>query len=181
MSTIRLGGVKVIENRAYLCSSCRSGDALGSICSVLAAGRVNLGLLTYMADTVPGESITAVCARSDGSFSGYILGNAGRGECRTAEIEKDVSRILLFRTIKGLRWQPHYSRCSKQTQSNHTGLPVHLRPLRLSFRPRISISRWKGCLMLSPLLPGDLIANGRLPAGWTNNSTARCGAHTTKK
>ena len=41
MSTIRLGGVKVIENRAYLCSSCRSGDALGSICSVLAAGRVN--------------------------------------------------------------------------------------------------------------------------------------------
>ena len=44
------------------------------------------------------------------------------------------------------------------------------------FVPRISISRWKGCLMLSPFLPGDLIANGRLPAGWTNNelSEVRC-------
>jgi len=96
MSTIRLGGVKVIENRAYLCSSCRSGDALEVICSVLAADRINLGLLTHIADTVPGESITAACAKSDGSFSGYILEKAGRGECKTAEIEKDVSRISIF-------------------------------------------------------------------------------------
>jgi len=96
MSTIRLGGVKVFENRAYLCSTCRSGDALDSICSVLAADRINLGLLTHMADTVPGESITAACAKTDGSFSGYILEKAGRGECKTAEIEKDVSRISIF-------------------------------------------------------------------------------------
>jgi len=96
MSTIRLGGVKVFENRAYLCSSCRSGDALDSICSILAADRINLGLLTHIADTVPGESITAACAKSDGSFSGYIFGKAGQGECKTAEIEKDVSRISIF-------------------------------------------------------------------------------------
>src|SRR5208337_2861903 len=96
MSTIRLGGVKVFENRAYLCSSCRSGDALDIICSLLAADRINLGLLTHMADTEPGESITAACAKSDGCFSGYILEKAGRGECKTAEIEKDVSRISIF-------------------------------------------------------------------------------------
>ncbi|MGO9313588.1 MAG: ACT domain-containing protein [Syntrophobacteraceae bacterium] len=96
MSTIRLGGVKVFENRAYLCSSCRSGDALDSICSVLAGDRINLGLLTHIADAVPGESITAACAKSDGSFSGYIFGKAGQGECKTAEIEKDVSRISIF-------------------------------------------------------------------------------------
>ncbi|MGO9530538.1 MAG: ACT domain-containing protein [Syntrophobacteraceae bacterium] len=96
MSTIRLGGVKVFENRAYLCSSCRSGDALDSICSVLAGDRINLGLLTHIANAVPGESITAACAKSDGSFSGYIFGKAGQGECKTAEIEKDVSRISIF-------------------------------------------------------------------------------------
>jgi aspartokinase len=96
MSRIRLGGIKVIENRAYICSACRSGDALETICSVLAAGRVNLGLLTHMTGDVPGESITAACAKSEGSFSGYILESAGRGECKTAEIEKDVSRISIF-------------------------------------------------------------------------------------
>ncbi len=97
MSKIKLGGIKVVENRAYLCSSCRGADALESISSVLAAGRINLGLLTHVADTVPGGSITAACARSDSSFSGYILGKAGWGECgKTSEIVKDVSRISIF-------------------------------------------------------------------------------------
>ena len=58
MSRIRVGGIKVVENRAYLYSSCRSGaDLLGNICSILAGGRINMGLLTHVADDGLGESI----------------------------------------------------------------------------------------------------------------------------
>ncbi len=97
MSKIRLGGIKVVEKRAYLYSSCRRRvDPLGSICSVLAAGRINMGLLTHVADNGLGESITAASAKSAVSFSGYILEVAGSGECKTPEIESDVSRISIF-------------------------------------------------------------------------------------
>ncbi len=97
MSKIRLGGIKVVEKRAYLYSSCRRGaDLLGNICSILAAGRINMGLLTHVADNGLGESITAASAKSALSFSGYILGAAGSDKCKTAEIESDISRISIF-------------------------------------------------------------------------------------
>ncbi len=97
MSRIRLGGIKVVEKRAYLYSSCRRGaDLLGNICSILAAGRINMGLLTHVADNGTGESITAASALSALRFSGYILEVVGSGECETAEIESDISRISIF-------------------------------------------------------------------------------------
>jgi len=97
MSKITLGGIKVVEKRAYLYSSCRRGtDLLGNICSTLAAGRINLGLLTHVADNGLGESITAASALSALRFSGYILEVVGSGECETAEIESDISRISIF-------------------------------------------------------------------------------------
>jgi aspartokinase len=97
MSKIRLGGIKVVEKRAYLYSSCRRGaDLLGSICSILAAGRINMGLMTHVADNGTGESITAASALSALRFSGYILEVVGSGECETAEIESDISRISIF-------------------------------------------------------------------------------------
>ncbi|MGA3115231.1 MAG: hypothetical protein ABSF90_12470 [Syntrophobacteraceae bacterium] len=97
MSRIRVGGIKVVENRAYLYSSCRSGaDLLGNICSILAGGRINMGLLTHVADDGLGESITAASARSALSFSGYMLEVVGSGSCKTTEIENDISRISIF-------------------------------------------------------------------------------------
>ncbi len=97
MSRIRLGGIKVVEKRAYLYSSCRrEADLLGSICSILAAGRINMGLLTHVADNGIGESITAASAWSEHRFSGYLHDVAGSGECKTAEIENDISRISIF-------------------------------------------------------------------------------------
>ena len=97
MSKIRLGGIKVVENRAYLYSSCQGGvDLLGNICSVLAAGRMNMGLLTHVGDNGLGESITAASAKSALSFSGYILQAAGSVECKTPEVQSDVSRISVF-------------------------------------------------------------------------------------
>ena len=97
MSKIRLGGVKVIENRTYLSSSCRREvGALGKICSILAADRINLGLLTHVEDDGHGQSITAASAKSTTCFSGYILEATGSGMCRTAEVENGVSRISVF-------------------------------------------------------------------------------------
>jgi aspartokinase len=97
MSRISLGGVKVVENRAYLCSSSRSeGDPLADICSIFAAGRINVGLLTYLADNGHGESITSASAKSALSFSGYTLRTAGSDNNHKTEIESDVCRISLF-------------------------------------------------------------------------------------
>ena len=96
-STIRLGGIKVIENRAYLRSSCLGGgDDLASICSILAVKRINLGLLIHIAETVHGESITAASAGSAGSFFGYTLEKSGRGDRKTVEITTNISRISVF-------------------------------------------------------------------------------------
>jgi aspartokinase len=97
MSKIRLGGIKVVEKRACLYSSCQRGaDLLGDICSILAAGRINMGLLTHVADNGFGESITAASANSASCFSGYMLRVAGSGKCKTVEIESDISRISVF-------------------------------------------------------------------------------------
>jgi len=87
----------VVENRAYFYSSCRGGvDPVGSVCSVLAGGRINMGMLTHVADNGLGETITAASAKSASSFSGYILEMAGSDDCRTPEVEGDVSRISIF-------------------------------------------------------------------------------------
>ena len=97
MSKIRVGGIKVVENRAYLYSSCgRGADLLGSICSILAASRITMGLLTHVADNGFGESITAASALNALRFSGYILDVVGSGQCKTAEIQSDISRISIF-------------------------------------------------------------------------------------
>jgi aspartokinase len=55
-----------------------------------------MGLLTHVADNGTGESITAASALSALRFSGYILEVVGSGECETAEIESDISRISIF-------------------------------------------------------------------------------------
>jgi aspartokinase len=66
------------------------------MCSSLAEGRVNVGLLTYLADNAIGESITAVSARSLFSFPGCTLEMAGTEMCEAAAIDNNVCRISLF-------------------------------------------------------------------------------------
>ena len=97
MSKIRLGGVKVVENRAYLSSSCRREvDVLGNICSSLAAGRINLGLLTHVNDNGRGESLTAASTRNALRFSGFVLEMVDRGKFGKTIMENSVSRISVF-------------------------------------------------------------------------------------
>ncbi|MFZ2447896.1 MAG: hypothetical protein WAW37_16185 [Syntrophobacteraceae bacterium] len=95
MSRIRLGGIKVLENRAYVSSLCRNTDALEDICSGLAAHRINMGLVAYAAPIGTGESMTAVSARSATSLTSFVHPDAGRVGCAWNVIEA-VCRISVF-------------------------------------------------------------------------------------
>jgi aspartokinase len=97
MTKLRLGGIKAFERRAYLTSLCRSGeDALGDICSRLAADRINLSLLTHIADKGTREAITAACTEGVESFSGYIHWKASHGHCNIGKLLTDISVISIF-------------------------------------------------------------------------------------
>lgn len=97
MSKMRLGGVKAIEQQAYLTSSCLSGeDTLGDICSRLAADRINLTLLTHVADSGAGQAITSACTEGTDGFTSYIHWKVSHGECSIGELQTDTSIISLF-------------------------------------------------------------------------------------
>jgi aspartokinase len=97
MSKVRLGGIKAFEKRAYLTFSCRSeNDALGDICSRLAAERVNISLLTHIADTGTHEAITAASTENAEDFSSYLHGQATRPQCHVGKLVTDVSAISIF-------------------------------------------------------------------------------------
>ena len=97
MSKVRLGGIKAFEKRAYLTSLCRSGDdALGDVCSRLAAERINISLLTHIAETGTQQSITAVSTESGEGFSSYLLWKASHGDCSVGKLLTDISTISIF-------------------------------------------------------------------------------------
>lgn len=95
MSRIRLGGVKVFENKAYFSSLCRNDAALEDLCSGMAARRLNMGLVTYVTDIRSGETMTAANASNAASLNPFIHTNAGRGDCK-GEILADVCRVCIF-------------------------------------------------------------------------------------
>ena len=97
MSRLRLGGIKAFEKRAYLTSSCPSGDdALADICSRLAAERINISLLTHIADTGTREAITAASAENAESLSSYVHWKDGHDRCRVGRLLTDVSAVSIF-------------------------------------------------------------------------------------
>ncbi len=97
MSKIRLGGIKALEQHAYLTSLCQSGEAtLGDICSRLASDRINLSLLTYVADTGRRESITAACTEAIDGFSSYVNWKASHRGCNIGNLLTDISIISIF-------------------------------------------------------------------------------------
>jgi aspartokinase len=97
MLKVRLGGIKAFERRAYLTSLCRRGeDALGDICSRLAADRINLSLLTHISDKGAREAITAACTEGIEGFSGYIHWKASHDQCSVGKLLTDISVISIF-------------------------------------------------------------------------------------
>jgi aspartokinase len=97
MSKIRLGGIKAFENRAYLTSLCRpEEDAVADICARLAADRININLLTHIADNGLCESITAACTESSEAFSSYVAWKVCHGACSVGKLLTDISMISVF-------------------------------------------------------------------------------------
>ncbi len=97
MSKVRLGGIKAFEKRTYLTSWCRSGqDALLDICGRFAAEKINLGLLTHIADNGTHESGTAASTENTESDAGYTLWKGSYGECNIGRLLTDVSIISIF-------------------------------------------------------------------------------------
>ena len=93
---IKLDGLKTFENRAGLYSSCMEGvDLLGRLCSVLAADRMNMSMLTHVADNGSGESVTTAYAKSVHHFSRFLLDAAKWDEC-TRKITGDACSISIF-------------------------------------------------------------------------------------
>ena len=94
MPKIRLGGIKSFCNRAFLASSSRNGDeVLRTICSGLAANRVNTGYLTYIAGV--DESITAACTKSMEAFSSCWYPGAN-GKESSAKLTGEIARISIY-------------------------------------------------------------------------------------
>jgi hypothetical protein len=97
MPKIRLGGLKALEKHAYLTSLCRSGeDTLGDICTRLAADRINLSLLTHIADAGAHESITSACTEGTDGFSSYVHWKESHGECSIGKLLTDISIVSIF-------------------------------------------------------------------------------------
>ncbi len=97
MSKMRLGGIKAFEKRAYLTSLCRSGDdVLGDICARLAAERINISLLTHIANTGAHEAITAAATENVEGVSSYILWKASHGQCGVGKLVTNISTISIF-------------------------------------------------------------------------------------
>lgn len=97
MLKIKLGGIKVFEKRACLFHLCRHGaEALVEICSRLTADRINLGLLTYIADFEGRESLTAGSMKSIDAVSGYSFGEIGPSGFSVEKALADAYRISIF-------------------------------------------------------------------------------------
>ncbi len=74
---------------------------LRDICTRLAADRINLSLLTHIADNGVRWSITAACTGDADGFSSYIHWKESHGECSVGKLLRDVSMISVF---------PHHQR-----------------------------------------------------------------------
>ena len=97
MSRIRLGGIKISEGRSHLNASCHCGEnALTNICSRLAANRINITLLTHVADSAGGHSVSALCTEKEDGFSGYFLLKVNGGQDCTVSMQSDINILSVF-------------------------------------------------------------------------------------
>ncbi|MCU0572197.1 MAG: hypothetical protein MUC41_04300 [Syntrophobacteraceae bacterium] len=95
MNKIRLGGVKILDGRSRMEVSFEPGvDALSGICRRVGAEKINISLLTHIADNGNGRSATALCTTKSNGFSGYFLIKTD-ARC-VVELQQDVSLPSIF-------------------------------------------------------------------------------------
>lgn len=95
MKKIQLGGIKILEGLSRIGSSCDSGEnELTGICYRLGAERINLALLTHIADDGKGKSSTALCTQNANASTGYSLVGLESGSL--VQLQHDVSILSIF-------------------------------------------------------------------------------------
>jgi len=94
---IRLGGIKILEGRSHLISSCRGGEsALPDICARLAASRINLATLTHVADNGKRDAVTSVSTEGTEGFSSYFLMKLDQARGAVVRMQSDVTILSIF-------------------------------------------------------------------------------------
>jgi aspartokinase len=97
MTRIRLGGIKIFEGRAHLSSSSRGGaTVLADLCARLAENRINLTLLSHVADNGQGDGVTALCTESADAYSSYFLMKIDGGQEQAVKLIADVNLLSIF-------------------------------------------------------------------------------------
>jgi aspartokinase len=97
MERIRLGGIKISEERSHLTASCRSSEsALPEICSGFAAHRINLGHLTHMADTNQGTAVTSLTTEAREGYSSYFVLKASSRSGTEVQVQTGINLLSIF-------------------------------------------------------------------------------------
>jgi hypothetical protein len=97
MERIRLGGIKITEERSQLLLSCGSGEsALAEICARFAARRINLAHLMHLADNGKGRSLTSLCTAKADGHACCVLPQTSRGQDAAAKVREGIHILSIF-------------------------------------------------------------------------------------
>jgi hypothetical protein len=97
MERIRLGGIKITDERSQLVMSCATSEsALAEICARFTAQQINLAHLTYLADSGKGSSLTSLCTDKADGYSSYVLLKSGPGQDAAPELREGLHILSIF-------------------------------------------------------------------------------------
>jgi aspartokinase len=97
MERIRLGGIKISEERSQLTAACRSSEsALPEICSRFAAHQINLAHLTHLADSGQGTAVTSLCTEKKEGYSSYFVLKASPGQGTEVQVRTGINILSVF-------------------------------------------------------------------------------------
>lgn len=98
MAQIKLGGIKIFEERTCLTRSCPWGkNALSKICSNFANQRINVTLLTHIADIGEEKCRMSVCiSELSDKYSSCNLMHIEAEPVHEVQLQSDVNIIALF-------------------------------------------------------------------------------------
>ena len=97
MARIRLGGMSISEGHSQLyVTGTNGGNVLSDVCSSLGANRINITLLTHLAENGNEACGTAPCLENADGFFGSFLLKRGEGAVETVYMRGDLCIITLF-------------------------------------------------------------------------------------
>ncbi|MCE5245112.1 MAG: hypothetical protein ABFD98_19210 [Syntrophobacteraceae bacterium] len=97
MARIPLGGMSVSDGHCRLHVTCTNvGTALSDVCSSLGANRINITLLTHLAEDGRETCGIAPCLESADGFAGSFLLKRGQGAIESVTVQRDLCILSIF-------------------------------------------------------------------------------------